>query len=361
MQIVAHVVALHLHIIAHLVEAGGADHMTFAIDLPGDGCVLGTHLVAARLSGGGSGVDVDIFAHILVNDHATNHVWVEVGLVVDDGEHLAVHAYSARDVLRAERQEGLEGEVAEDSIVEGCLILVDGAACTSGGVGPVHLVGFSDHHALAVLPVVGSGELGIVGVVVLAAKAVLHLVLIFSARRREIAIGPLGSRNVAVRTIARLVVLADGVVLRSQMPVHVDGAHRALPVRLGVGHEVAYVEVAHVSLRDVRPRLGSGYLQLDTKLVLEGELRSSAGVVHLGGREEFGRGLAREEVDADGEIGRIARRVLVTCGKSKGSSEQHDGGQTEGADGILVLGLENRFLFVGGEGFGRRAHGSNGR
>ena len=211
--------------------------MALAINLPGDGCVLRAHLVATRLSGGRSGVNVDVLAHFLVNDHATNHVRVEVRLIVDDGEDLTVDANGARDILRAKCQKGLEGEVTEDSIVERGLILVDCAAGASGGVGPVHLISLADLHVLAMLPVVRRGELGIVGVVVFAAETVLDFCMfLVSSRRCEVAIGPRRSRDVAVRTIASLVVLSNGVVLGSQVPVHVHRAHGALPVGLGVRH-----------------------------------------------------------------------------------------------------------------------------
>jgi hypothetical protein len=106
-NIINHVVALHLHIIAHLVEAGGADHVALAINLPCDMCVLGAYLFAFSISSDTSGVNVDVLAHFLVNDHATNHIRVEVELVVDDGEDLTVHANSARDVVRAKCHEDL--------------------------------------------------------------------------------------------------------------------------------------------------------------------------------------------------------------------------------------------------------------
>ena len=372
-QIGAHVVALHLHVVAHLVEARGADHVTLAIDLPGDGRVLRAHLIAASVSGGGSGVDVNVLAHVLVDDHAANHARVEVGFVVDDCEYLSVHPNGVRDILCGEFNEAFEGEVAEHAIVEGSLILVDGAAGTCGGVRPVHLVGLADLYTLAVLPVVGRRELGISSIVVVAAKAILNL-FVFRPRSilREIAIGPLGSRNVAMGAVAVLIELAVGVVLEPQMPVHIDGAHAALPVGLGVREEPAHVQITDVSHGDVRTGLGHGDLEVGAKLVFECQLCPRTYVVLLGRKEE-GRGLALEEFGAGrhGGSGLFTGRGYLVRRKSDGRCEKSDGGKAEKANekhvhgrgrgywGIWRWTLQcNSFLDGSSDGiFGRRAHG----
>ena len=62
-------------------------------------------------------------------------------------------------------------ELAEDTIVEGRLELVRGAARADGGVRPVHLVRLANFHVDAVLPVVLLGELLVVLVVVAALVA----------------------------------------------------------------------------------------------------------------------------------------------------------------------------------------------
>merc|ERR1719199_1094610 len=60
---------------------------------------------------------------------------------------------------------GLLAEAAEDTVVEGELVLPLGVASTHLGVGPVDLVGLADDHVLAVLPIVvrllGGGEVGV--------------------------------------------------------------------------------------------------------------------------------------------------------------------------------------------------------
>jgi hypothetical protein len=179
MQIISHIISLHLHVIAHLVKARGTDHVTLAINLPCDGCILRARLVAASCSCGGSCVDVIVLAHVLIYDHAANHVRVEVGFIIDDGEYLSMHPKGVRNILCGESHESFEGEVAENPVVERSLVLVDGATGSGGGVRPVHLVGLPNLHSLAVLPVVGCRELAISGIIVVAAEAILNLVLTF--------------------------------------------------------------------------------------------------------------------------------------------------------------------------------------
>ena len=60
-EVVGHVVALLLHVVAELVEAGGADHVAAAVDLPGDGGVDGADLVVASGAGSGPGVVGDVW------------------------------------------------------------------------------------------------------------------------------------------------------------------------------------------------------------------------------------------------------------------------------------------------------------
>ena len=139
-------------------------------------------------------------------------------------------------VLCLEGMENLHGEVAEDAVVEGGLVLVDRAASAGGRVGPVHLVRLPDLHADAVLPVVGRGELDISAVVVAAAEPVPDL---DPGRENPRALGPVRPGPVAVGPVPTLVELARGVVLGSQVPVHVHGAHGALEVVLGVGLHIA--------------------------------------------------------------------------------------------------------------------------
>jgi len=110
---------------------------------------------------------------------------------------------------------------------------------------PVHLVGFSDDHSLAVLPVEFCGELGVFLVVVVATESTTgflgELAPVVLARR---------GIGVSLRAISELVELSDRVVLCTQMPVDIDGAHGALPVVLGVGLNIDF-HFTFVSLGDV--------------------------------------------------------------------------------------------------------------
>ena len=138
----------------------------------------------------------------------TDEVGVAVVLVVDDGEDLGLHAYVEPGV--GERK---IAAIAEDAVLEGRLVLVDGAAGASSRVGPVDLVGLANVHVLAVLPVVFGRELDIVGVVLLATEA----------------LAPCCPAGLGART--GLVVLAGGAMLSAKVPVHIDGAEAGLPVR----------------------------------------------------------------------------------------------------------------------------------
>ncbi len=63
MQIITHIIALHLHIIAKLVKGGSTDLVALAIHLPSDRCIGRTNLVAIAITGGRSAVHGDILAH----------------------------------------------------------------------------------------------------------------------------------------------------------------------------------------------------------------------------------------------------------------------------------------------------------
>ena len=160
-----------------------------------------------------------IVALVSVDDHALDEVGVAVVLVVDDSEDLGLHSYVELGV--GERK---IAAIAEDAVLEGGLVLVDGAAGSTCRVGPAHLVGLADNHVLAVLPVVGLGELVVLVVVLVAAEA------------HAVAVG-----RAVGGTLAVLVVLAVGSVLRAKVPVHVDGVEAGLPVSLSDGDTTASV------------------------------------------------------------------------------------------------------------------------
>jgi hypothetical protein len=53
--------------------------------------------------------------------------------------------------------------------------------------------------------------------------------------------------------VAVLVEPAKGVVLTSQMPMHIDKAHAALPIGLVVWHKPTHLQPPHISLGDFAP------------------------------------------------------------------------------------------------------------
>mmetsp|Transcript_29982 Transcript_29982/g.87529 ORF Transcript_29982/g.87529 Transcript_29982/m.87529 type:complete len:419 (-) Transcript_29982:68-1324(-) len=317
-EVVGHVVALGLHVGAHLVEGGGRDHVALAIDLPGDGGVLGADLVVAGGAGGGTGVHGNVTALLTVDDHAAEEVGVVVFLVVDDGEDLGLDADLGGRV-------GEDAVDAEDTVVEGGLVLVGGAAHAGGRVGPVDLVGLADAHADAVLPDVGGVELVLVDVVVAALVSLARF--------------GLGQTTVAEAVVvvdgsgAELVVLASGVVLGAEMPVDVDGAHLVLPVGSGDGN-VVDLHASLVALGDVAAglRLDVGDGANHTIVVLELGLLAGAGILtcrrlaggveHIAGVDDDGGILGREGASARsaGAIGSVD-----TDGDEGGDAGDRDG------------------------------------
>mmetsp|Transcript_17770 Transcript_17770/g.25167 ORF Transcript_17770/g.25167 Transcript_17770/m.25167 type:complete len:317 (+) Transcript_17770:93-1043(+) len=278
-KIISHIITLELHVVTELVEGGGTDHVALTINLPSDGSVLRAHFVVTGGSGGGSSVVVDVSSHVLrlINNHTTHHVGVEVSFVIHNSEDLAVHTNVAGNVLRilSNCLEDFKGKVAEHSIVERSLELVDSAAISSGGVGPVNFVGLSNFHVGAVLPFVWLSELLVLSIVVVATESTTNVL------SSKITVGPLGTRSSAMGSITVLIELSIRVVLSSKMPVHVHGAHVRGLVRSGNGHQVTNIQITNISLGDVSSSLRSRNFQVGTKLVGNCELSSSAYVVSV--------------------------------------------------------------------------------
>merc|ERR1719199_609991 len=182
-DVIRHVVSLVEHVLAHLVEGGGGDEVALAVDVPGDGAVRGADGVVAGGASGGASVSGDLLTHDAVgagtvagDDHTAEQIGVVVVLVVDNDEDLRLDANLAGESdgigsianlaegKLALARVGLLAEAAEDTVVEGELVLPLGVASTHLGVGPVDLVGLADDHVLAVLPIVvrllGGGEVG---------------------------------------------------------------------------------------------------------------------------------------------------------------------------------------------------------
>ena len=156
-QVISHVVTLHLHLGAHKIKGRGGDGVALAIDLPGDGRVRRADGIGTRRTGGRSGVDGEVRAHISIDDHTAHEVGTEVGLVVDDSKDLALDADGLGNLLLSEGSERFHVEVAEDAVVEGSLILVGSSAGSGGRVGPMNLVRLSNLNTDAVLPVICAG------------------------------------------------------------------------------------------------------------------------------------------------------------------------------------------------------------
>ena len=350
-EVVGHVVTLGLHVGAHLVERRGGDHVALAIDLPGDGRVLGADLVVTAGTGGGAGVHGNVLAHLAVDDHTTEEVGVVVILVVDDGEDLSLDADLSGGV-------GEDTINAEDTVVEGSLVLIGSAAHAGGGVGPVDLVGLADAHADAVLPDVGGVELVVVEAVVTALVSLASFGLGQTTVAKAVVVLD-GSR-------AELVVLAGGVVLGAQMPVDVDGAHLVLPVGSGNG-DVVDLHASLVALGDVAAglRLDVGNGANDAIVVLELGLLSGAGILPFrrlaGGVEHVA------SVDDDGCVlhgsgsGGTSATGGVGSDDGKRSNRSNGDGTTESDGGNEDLVVREESL-GGGSGLGgivRGAHGWN--
>jgi len=266
--------------------------VALAVNLPSDGSIGGADVVVTSGASCRACVEGDISSHthLGINNHTTDHVRVEVVFIIDNGKHLSMYSNSTGNVLLAECQESLHGKVAEDAIIEGSLVLVDRATRTSSRMGPVHLVGLADFHSHAVLPLVLHGELLIVGIVVVATESIADLLALRKSTRTS---GPIGPLRVPMGTVAVLVVLADGVVFGAQVPVHVHRAHAAREVVLGVGLDVAHVDVPGVAQRDVGAGLGLD-VEVRAQPVGQGQLRPGA---HVGGGVivEQGQVLALQE------------------------------------------------------------------
>lgn len=223
---------------------------------------------------------------------------------------------------------------------------------------PVDLVGFSDDHSLAVLPVVFFGELGVFLVVVVATVSTTNL------RFGEPASESVELRGIGVslRALSELVVLSDRVVLCTQMPVDIDGAHFALPVLLGVGDNTD-LHTTNVSLGDVGASLRTR--KMDAVNVFELGVHAGAGIISLA----KDGGNARRDVVRDVRLFRVdgldcdrfgffdIRDITTREGmfdidscKQNDANEKTDGGEDRDSKGKLEL--EDRPTF----GLGCREH-----
>jgi len=234
---------------------------------------------------------------------------------------------------------------------------------------PVDLVGFSDDHSLAVLPFVFCGELGVFLVVVVATVSTTD---IFGELAPVIV--ELRGIGVSLRALSELVVLSDRVVLCTQMPVDIDGAHGALPVVLDVGDN-ADIHTTNVSLGDVGASLRTR--KMDAVNVFELGVHAGAGILSLaedGGnaRRDVVRDVRHLGLDCDrfgcfddcdrfgffdtafdrSAFGDITARDVTDMGscKQNDANEKTDGGDDRDSKGKLEL--EDRTTLVDSRGFG---------
>mmetsp|Transcript_12826 Transcript_12826/g.50118 ORF Transcript_12826/g.50118 Transcript_12826/m.50118 type:complete len:442 (+) Transcript_12826:1725-3050(+) len=311
-DVIRHVVSLVEHVLAHLVEGGGGDEVALAVDVPGDGAVRGADGVVAGGASGGASVSGDLLTHdgvggagtVVGDDHTTEHVGVVVRLVVDNDEDLRLDANLAGEAdgvgvvanlakaKLALARVGLLAEAAEDTVVEGELVLPLGVASTHLGVRPVDLVGLADDHVLAVLPVVVllliGGEVGVV-------RAPAAEVGGATGCSQELAASGLagvvlrGGGAVGRHRGVGHVVLTGGDVLGAKMPVNVHGAHSSLGEGGGDGLGIGIVSALVVAEGDVTAGLldSHGDAGLDALEVVEtgalAGLLAVAGVLRLDG------------------------------------------------------------------------------
>jgi hypothetical protein len=270
-QIAGHIVTLLLHVVTKLVEGRGTDQVALAIDLPGDRSVRGADFVVTARSGSGSSIVVDILSVIPINNPSSHQIGVKVRFVIDNGEDLALDTNGVGNILGFKSRDHLMRKLAEDTIVERSLVLVNFSAGTGGRMRPVDLVGFSDDHILAVPPVVFFGEGGFFRVVVVATESTTDFAEPAPALK-------LRGSGVSLRARSELVVLSDRVVLCTQMPVDIDGAHGALPVVLFVGDNID-LHFTNVSLGDVGASLRTS--NMDAVNVCELEFLAVAFIISL--------------------------------------------------------------------------------
>lgn len=132
-EVIGHVVTLCLHVSAHLIERRGGDEMARAVHLPRDRGPTRANIVVSGRTGGGTGVVGDLLTLVAVDDHASHEVRKVVVLIVDDGEHLRLHANIFVEIVIADHSiERSTINVAKNPVVERSLVLVRRTARAHG-------------------------------------------------------------------------------------------------------------------------------------------------------------------------------------------------------------------------------------
>ena len=118
----------------------------------------------------------------------------------------------------------------------------------------MNFVGLSNFHSLTVLPLVGLGELLITGIIVVAPESITYA----SSGKCSCTVSPVGTSDVSMGSVTILIEFSVGVVLSSQMPMHIDGTHGRAQVAVGVWLEFSNIHVTYESLSFVSSSLGAG-------------------------------------------------------------------------------------------------------
>mmetsp|Transcript_1584 Transcript_1584/g.2500 ORF Transcript_1584/g.2500 Transcript_1584/m.2500 type:complete len:367 (+) Transcript_1584:92-1192(+) len=245
-QVITHVITLGLHIGTHLVKRRCRNHMALAVYLPCNGRVLRADCIIAASSRSRASVVGNVRSHCAINNHSSHEVRVIVSLVVHNCKDLRLYTNIIGNVLGPKSDKSIHIEVAKDTVVKGSLVLVDSATGSSSRVRPVDLVSLTNFHTHAVLPFVRHGKPGVILIIVSALvsqpgflRESAMIVVLF----------------IGCGTFSRFIVLAQGVVLGSKVPVNIHRAQSRLPVGFVNRFNVDF-HISLVSLGYIRTSLG---------------------------------------------------------------------------------------------------------
>mmetsp|Transcript_4127 Transcript_4127/g.6329 ORF Transcript_4127/g.6329 Transcript_4127/m.6329 type:complete len:263 (+) Transcript_4127:273-1061(+) len=223
--------------------------MALAVYLPCNGRVLRADCIIAASSRSRASVVGNVRSHCAINNHSSHEVRVIVSLVVHNREDLRLYTNIIGNVLGPKSDKSIHIEVAKDTVVKGSLVLVDSATGSSSRVRPVDLVSLTNFHIHAVLPFVINCEPGVIRIIMSALvpqagfpckfAMIVIVVIIFSG----------------FGTFSRFIVLAQGVVLGSKVPVNIHRAQSRLPVGFVNRFNVDF-HISLVSLGYIRTSLG---------------------------------------------------------------------------------------------------------
>mmetsp|Transcript_5435 Transcript_5435/g.7706 ORF Transcript_5435/g.7706 Transcript_5435/m.7706 type:complete len:273 (+) Transcript_5435:155-973(+) len=214
-KIITHVITLGLHVSTHLVETRCRNKVALAVNLPGNGRVLGANFVVTACSCGRSSVHSNIRSLFTIDNHTAYEVGVVVFFVIHNGEYLCLHT----DLCGSIHENTIP---TENTIIEWSLILIESSASTGSRVRPVNFVSLSNLHTNTVLPDERSDKLVVFFIVIFALESSTDI------RDSKLTVK---ANSGELRTSSSLVVFSERVVLGSKMPVNIHRAHTVLPVR----------------------------------------------------------------------------------------------------------------------------------